>query len=176
MNFLKKLDGLLAFVEKAVVVVLFASLVLLISINIFLRNLFDISIQTILELSPVLVLWISLTGATLALKTGRHIKLEILLRYVKDTTRLICRVISGLFGTIVMAILFFASISFVKNEWAIFGIRAATSIVFPLFFAISCFRYLLSSLKAIAEPEDAGNMTYKKEPPQSHTDSAREDL
>ena len=175
-NFLKKLDGLLAFVEKIVVVVLFASLVLLISFNIFVRNLFDISIQTILELSPVLVLWISLTGATLALKTGRHIKLEILLRYTGDTTRLICRIISSLFGMIVMAILFFASISFVKNEWAIFGIRAATSIVFPLFFAISCFRYFLSSLKTIAEPKNAGNMTNKKDPPHRHTDSAREDL
>ena len=176
MNLLKKLDGLLAFVEKTVVVVLFASLVLLISFNIFLRNLFDISIQAILELSPVLVLWISLTGATLALKTNRHIKLEILLRYTSDPTRLICRIISGLFGMIFMAILFLASISFVKNEWAIFGIRAAVSIVFPLFFGISCFRYLLSSIKAIAEPDNAGNMTNKKGPPRSHIDSAREDL
>ena len=176
MNFLRKLDGLLASVEKTVVVVLFASLVLLISFNIFVRNLFDISIQTILELSPVLVLWVSLTGATLALKTDRHIKLEILLRYTGDTTRLICRIIIGLIGMIIMAILFFASISFVKNEWAIFGIRAAASIVFPLFFGISCFRYLLSSIKAIAESKNSGNMTNKKDPPNSHIDAAREDL
>ena len=176
MNFLKKLDGLLAYVEKTVVVVLFVSLVFLISLNIFVRNFFDISIQTILELSPVLVLWISLTGATLALKTSRHIKLEVLLRYTGDATRLICRIISDIFGMIVMAILFFASISFVKNEWAIFGIRAATSIVFPLFFAISCFRYFLSNLKTITEPDNSGNMTNKKDPPHSHSDSTRENL
>ena len=176
MNFLNRLDGLLAFIEKTVVVVLFASLVLLISFNILVRNIFGISIQTILEFSPVLVLWISLTGATLALKTGRHIKLEILLRYIDDTPRLVCRIISGIFGMIVMAILFIASISFVKNEWDIFGIRAATSIVFPLFFAISCFRYFLSSLKAIAEPENSGHMTDREDPPHNHTGSAREDL
>lgn len=176
MNFLNKLDGLLAFFEKAIVVVLFASLILLISFNILVRNLFDISIQTILELTPVLVLWISLTGATLALKTGRHIKLEILLRYTGDTTRLICRIIGGLTGMIVMAVLFFASIYFVKNEWAIFGVRAATSVVFPLFFAVSCFRYLLSSLTAIAEPEHTDDIINIKGNPRNDADSEGEDL
>jgi len=157
MHLLTKIDNALEYMEKAIVVALFAALILLIASNILARNLFGISIPETLELTPALVLWIALIGATLALKKERHIKLEVLLRYTGREVRRTARIISGLFGTAVMATLFIASLTFVKNEWAIFGVRGATSLAFPLFFALASFRFLLGSFTAGAETEHRGD-------------------
>jgi TRAP-type C4-dicarboxylate transport system permease small subunit len=160
MHLLTKIDDALEYMENAIVVALFAALILLIAFNILARNLFGISFPKTLELTPAIVLWIALIGATLALKKGRHIKLEILLRYTGRRARRAARIVSGLFGTAVMATLFVASLSFVKNEWAIFGFRGAASLAFPLFFALASFRYLLGSFATGAQsahPEDGQN-------------------
>ncbi len=146
MDFLLKIDKTLESVENVIVVTLFTALVLLIVFNIVTRNLFGISFQNILELTPALVLWTSLLGATLGLKQGRHIKLDVLLRHAGRRARRLARITSGLFGMAVMTLLFAASLSFVKNEWAIFGPRGAVSLVFPLFFGLAGFRFFLSSL------------------------------
>lgn len=146
MDFLLKIDKALENVEKAIVVTLFSALVLLIVFNIVTRNLFGISFQNILELTPALVLWTSLLGATLGLKQGRHIKLDVLLRHAGHRARRLAEITSGLFGMVVMTLLFAASLSFVKNEWAIFGPRGAVSLAFPLFFGLAGFRFFLGSL------------------------------
>ena len=175
MHFLTKIDSALEYLEKAILVTLFAALVLLIAFNILVRNLFGVSLQETLELPPTIVLWISLLGATLALKTGRHIKLEILLRYTGHKTRRTARLISGLFGMAVMAILFAASLSFVKNEWAIFGIGGATALVFPTFFALASFRYLISSFTVPGEPDRPGDRPSGKDDPSGIAHPSRED-
>jgi TRAP-type C4-dicarboxylate transport system permease small subunit len=121
----------------------------MIATNIFARNFFGVSYQKILEVGPNIVLWLTLTGATLALKKQRHIKLEILLRYAGRRTRRLARLLGSLFGTIVMGFLFAASLTFLKNEMAIFGLQGVSAVVFPLFFALTFFRYLLSGLTAV---------------------------
>lgn len=68
MHLLAKIDNALETMEKVIVVALFAALILLIASNILARNLFGISFPETLELTPALVLWIALIGATLALK------------------------------------------------------------------------------------------------------------
>jgi len=175
MHFLTKIDSALEYLEKTILVVLFTALVLLITFNILTRNLIGVSFQETLELPPALVLWISLLGATLALKKGRHIKLEILLRYTGHKSRRTARLISGLFGMAVMAILFAASLYFVRNEWAIFGIRGATSLVFPLFFALASFRYLLSSFTVPDEPDQLGNRPFGKGDPPGTAHPSKEE-
>ncbi len=176
MHFLTKIDSALEYLEKALVVVLFAALVLLITFNILVRNLFGVSFQETLVLPPTLVLYISLFGATLALKKGRHIKLEILLRYTSLKTRRTARLISGLFGMAVMAILFVASLFFVKNEWTILGFRGATALVFPLFFALASFRYLLRSFTGPNKPDQREDGQYRKADPSGIAHPSREDL
>lgn len=149
MRLLAKIDDTLEIIEQAVVIFLFSALVLMITTNIFARNLFGVSYQKILEVSPGIVLWLALIGATLALKKHRHIKLEILLRYAGHRTRRLARLLGSLFGTVVMGFLFAASLTFVKNEMAIFGLQGGSAVVFPLFFALSFFRCLLSGLAAV---------------------------
>ncbi|MEN8759497.1 MAG: TRAP transporter small permease subunit, partial [Desulfobacterales bacterium] len=149
MRLLSKIDDTLEIIEQAVVIFLFSALVLMITTNIVARNLFGVSYQKILEISPGIVLWLALIGATLALKKQRHIKLEILLRYAGHRTRRLARLLGSLFGMVVMGFLFAASLTFVKNEMAIFGLQGGSAIVFPLFFALSFFRCLLSGLAAV---------------------------
>jgi len=139
---INRIDDFLAVCEKAIVVLLFSVLVILIVFNIVSRNLFQVSFQKILEVAPAFVLWLALLGSSLALKSRRHIRLELLLRYCTSPLRYAAGILTGLFGMTVMGILFYASLGFVENEVAIFGPWGWMSLIFPLFFAISCFRYL----------------------------------
>ena len=153
MRFIRKFDEFLTIFEKSLVVVFFSALILLITFNVISRNLFQISFQKILEISPSLVLWLALTGSSLALRNQRHIKLEMLLRFCSDKFKAFAIISGSVFGMTVMGILFWVSIEFVRNEIVIFGKWGFISIIFPMFFAISFFRYfmqLMNNMKAKA--------------------------
>ena len=153
MRFIRKFDEFLAVFEKSLVVVFFSALILLITFNVISRNLFQISFQKILEISPSLVLWLALIGSSLALRNQRHIKLEMLLRFCSDKFKAFAIISGSAFGMTVMGILFWVSIEFVRNEIVIFGKWGFISIIFPMFFAISFFRYfiqLMNNMKAKA--------------------------
>jgi len=141
MRFIRKFDEFLAVFEKSLVIAIFSALILLITFNVISRNLFQISFQKILEISPSLVLWLALLGSSLALRNQRHIKLEILLRFCSEKVRTFAIIAVSSFGMAVMGILFWVSIEFVVNETVIFGKWGWISIIFPMFFAISFFRY-----------------------------------
>lgn len=153
MKIIYKIDDLLEAVEKLILVVLFWSLILLIFFNIISRNLFHISFQKIFELSPALVLWLALLGSTLALKYRRHIKLEVLLRFCSIRIRFIANIAASAFGMVVMGILARASLEFVKNEVGIFGPWGWVSVIFPLFFVLSFFRYFVRMVGYMNESE-----------------------
>ena len=142
MNALEKIDKALAVAERALIIVTFSLLILLVSVNIVLRNLFGISYQAVLEVAPALVMWLALLGATLALKSDGHIKLELFLRYFPIRVRTGARRASSLFGLIVSGGLGIASVTFVVNEIDMFGSWGYVAIIFPVFFSILTFRFL----------------------------------
>ena len=141
MKLIQKVDDGLAIVEKYLVVVLYAMLILMIGFNILARNLFNYAPQKALEMLPVLVLWLALIGSTLAIKQQRHIKIELLLRFCSRRIRCMAHIATCIFGMAVMGILLWVSLNFIKNEVDIFGPWGWASIIFPIFFLISFFRY-----------------------------------
>ncbi|MCF8053504.1 MAG: TRAP transporter small permease subunit [Desulfobacterales bacterium] len=143
LRLLSRLDNALARCEQVVVCLLFFGLILITFGTIVARNLFGASSQRLLELAPAGVLWIALVGASLALRQGRHIRLELFLRFVPERIRSWANAAVGLFGAAVMGVLLAASFGFVQNEVAIFGARGWIAVVFPVFFAVAAFRYLL---------------------------------
>ncbi len=150
MRFIRKFDEFLAVFEKSLVVTFFSALIIFITFNVISRNLFQVSFQKILEISPSLVLWLALLGSSLALKNQRHIKLEILLRHSSDRFKIIAIIAQNAFGMTIMGVLFLVSIEFVGNEIDIFKKWGLISIIFPIFFAASFFRYfiqLMSNMK-----------------------------
>ncbi|MBW1821857.1 MAG: TRAP transporter small permease subunit [Deltaproteobacteria bacterium] len=153
MWYINKFDEFLAVFEKSLVVAFLSALILIITFNVISRNLFQVSFQKILEISPSLVLWLALLGSSLALRNQRHIKLEILLRFCSDKFKTFAIIAVSAFGMTVMGILFWVSIEFVGNEILIFGKWGLIAIIFPIFFAISFFRYfiqLMNNLKVEA--------------------------
>ena len=108
----------------------------LILFNIVSRNLSHLSFQKILEIAPTFVLWLALLGASLALKSRRHIRLELLLRFCPFSVRQAAGIATGLFGMAVMGILFYASLGFVANEIAIFGPWGWLSTIFPTILSV----------------------------------------
>lgn len=151
---LQRLDGIVARMEKALVVALFAAMIGLIGFNIVARNLFNHSYRIILEISPILVLWLALLGSTLALKYQRHIRLEIILRHVAPPLRRSARSAACLFGLAVMAVLLAASVKFVQNEVAMFGLKGWASVILPVFFALAAFRFLIQFLDLLMGAAD----------------------
>jgi C4-dicarboxylate transporter DctQ subunit len=159
-NALRRIDALLAAGERILVVALFAALVSIIVFTIAGRNLFHYSRPELLELSPVFVLWLALAGGSLALRDGRHIRLEVLLRYAPPKGRRWAAGIVNAFGAVVMTVLFLASFSFVRNDVAIFGSRGWLSVIFPIFFSVCSFRFVLQMLEAVlAEKQPPGSRT-----------------
>jgi C4-dicarboxylate transporter, DctQ subunit len=157
MRILNRVDSWLAAAERIIAVALFAALVASITINIVARNLFQASFQYLLEIGPALVLWLALIGSTLALRENRHIKIEVLLRFCPPRLAALAGRLCGLFGMTVMAILGYASLEFVTNEVAIFGVRGWLALVFPFFFSIAFFRFLtrvLAPVQAIPGTRD----------------------
>ena len=112
MRFIRKFDEFLAVFEKFLVVTFFSALIILITFNVISRNLFQVSFQKILEISPSFVLWLALLGSSLALKNQRHIKLEILLRFGSDKFKTFAIIAQNAFGMTIMGILFWVSIKF----------------------------------------------------------------
>lgn len=141
MRLIKKIDDFLEKLEKNFVIFLFSLLVFLITLNILSRNIINYSFEEIYEVAPAAVLWLSLAGSSLALKKRRHIKLELVLRFCPEKCRHYTNFAVSLFGMAVMGILFYSSLQFVENEIHIFGIKGVFSIIFPLFFMVSFFRY-----------------------------------
>jgi TRAP-type C4-dicarboxylate transport system permease small subunit len=115
--------------------------VLIIAFNILSRNIFDYSSEKIFEAAPVIMLWLALSGSSLALKKRRHIKLDLFLRYCPEVGRRFANCAISISGMIISGLLFHSSIMFVMDEIEIFGNKGILSAVFPVFFALSFFRH-----------------------------------
>lgn len=134
-------------IERGLAVGLYTLLIGLICINILTRNILHWTSHALLELSPTVVLWLSLVGATLALKYQRHIKIELLLRFLPPAGRRLATTLTRLFAMGVCALLAWASITFVYNEVILLGAKGWMAVCFPLFFFISLFRFGLDLLR-----------------------------
>ncbi len=149
MGLIQAIDDALAKIEKVAVVLLFGALIAAIVVNILGRNFFKISFDILFELAPMMVLWLSLLGASMALRSGHHIKLELLLRHLPVRAKQWAEGASSLFGMVVMGLLLTASISFFKEELSIFGAKGWLSLISPIFFSLMTFRYFIHFLDVV---------------------------
>jgi TRAP-type C4-dicarboxylate transport system permease small subunit len=146
LKWIQKIDNRLERLERALAVVLFCFLMGLICINIITRNILHWVSHHLIELTPMVVLWLALVGATMALKYHRHIKIELLLRFMPFWGQRIALGLTSLFAMCVCGLLAVAAVPFVQNEIIIFGTQGWAAICFPLFFTISFFRFGLRFL------------------------------
>jgi TRAP-type C4-dicarboxylate transport system permease small subunit len=165
MKVIKRLDDELARLEKGAIIICFSMLVAVIVFNILSRHVRYLPSHQFFEAGPHLVLWLSLMGASLALKQQRHIRLELILRYCSDRLRRWAAVVVNLFGMLIMAILFLSALVFVQNEIAMFDRWGLLSLLFPFFFGVATFRYLVGLLTTMSpEPTADATASHLSEP------------
>lgn len=140
---LKRIDDFLEKVERVLIIGLFAALIIVMTVNIIQRNVFGQSSREILTYLPTMVMWISLVGASLALKEGKHISMEFVLRFVPQNSKDLLHRLAAAFGCVVMLICLYLSQDFMAGELKIFGARGYLSSVIPIFFATAAFRYFI---------------------------------
>ena len=144
----------LVWLEEALLVSLFLTLLGLGLTQIIMRNLLDSvppDIETILR---ALVLWIAMMGAAVAARRRRHIVVDLLGHYLKQRARKFIGVIANTFTAAICLLLTFAGLKMLQLELsfdpvAMFGPipRWVVQIPMPLAFAVMTSQFLVHALE-----------------------------
>ncbi len=149
---LAKLENMGRRFEDAVLLILLVSMILLASLQIFLRNGFDTGFIWADELLRIQVLWLALFGSVAASRADRHISIDVLSRTLNKTARRVSAVFVDVFTCAVCALLCFHSARFVADArtfedtlmdtWPAWWFQAAL----PLCFGLMAYRYGIFAL------------------------------
>lgn len=152
---MQRADRLLVRLERGLMLLLFALLGAAQLAAVVLRNLGRPSSATFFALSPALMLGLSLTGASLALREERHIRISLLHRWLPSSSQRWTAAGGDILCLAVSALLLVVSCGFVVTETTLFGPRRAVVFVYPLFFVLLSIRLLLRLLGRLAAPATA---------------------
>jgi len=152
MDHWKRLDKIIDRMEQRLLVTLLSLMILIAFSQIVLRNLFDTGLAWGDPLVRNLVLWVSFIGATLATKEGKHINIDVVSRWMPPRGKILVEAITGLFSSLICALMSFAALKFIKNEaqmggGTFLGIPLwIPEIILPITFALMALRFSLHSL------------------------------
>jgi len=104
-------------IESGLLVLLLVAMIALAGSQIVLRNLFDTGISWSDPVLRVLVLWVGMLGAMIATQQDKHIRIDLLSRYLSPAWRQHTAHINNLFSTIICGLLAWHSGRFVYFEW-----------------------------------------------------------
>jgi len=138
--------------EDLLLALLLTAMILLATSQILLRNLWDYGLSWGDPTLRLMVLWVTLLGAMAATRDNNHIRIDLLTRYLPDTTGRIARRLTDGFTALVCALLAWHAARFVGFEYQD-GNRFLDllpiwpfQLVMPIGFAIIALRLLLCSL------------------------------
>lgn len=140
--------------EEAIIIALLGLMVVLSGTQIFLRNLWDSGISWGDPLLRVLVLWVGLLGAMLATRQNKHIRIDILSRYLPKHWTRYSALITDLFSSLICALLAWHSGRFVHYEWqdgteVFTGFPAwLAELIIPIGFTVISIRFALLAWQA----------------------------
>jgi TRAP-type C4-dicarboxylate transport system permease small subunit len=144
-------------VEDTVLVLILSGMILLAFGQIVARNFFGFGFIWSDELLRMLVLWIAVAGAVAASRTDKHINIAILDRFLSPKINDRVKIIVDLFTSGVCAVITWHSIRFVHTSYEYEDILLGNvpawllQLVLPIGFGLISWRYLLASLKRLAE-------------------------
>ncbi len=139
--------------EDFLLVVLLSSMILLASTQILLRNLFEFGLVWADPLLRIMVLWLGMSGATVASRDNRHIHIDLVSHFFSKTAYLLVQTFVGQFTSWVCLLVawngaHWVRLDFVDGLTGILGIPAwALEIIIPITFAMIGIRYFLFSLR-----------------------------
>lgn len=103
--------------ENGLLVTLLSLLILLASTQIVLRNFFDTGVVWIDPLLRMLVLWLSLVGATVAAREQKHIQIDVLTRLLKPGLLRIVTTVVNLFSAGVCLTIAWSGMTWIQFDY-----------------------------------------------------------
>lgn len=150
-----RLQTLLLWIEESILIVLMSAMILLSSTQILLRNAWDSGIAWGDPVLRILVLWVGLLGAMLATRYNKHIRIDILSRYLPRNWKRFSDSLTDLFSAIICGILAWHSGRFVHYEW-MDGTEVFTGfpswiaeVILPFGFGVIALRFLLLTWQSL---------------------------
>ncbi len=151
----ERTDEIIDRIEQILIVLFLSSMILVSSLQIILRNLFDTGLSWGDSLIRNLVLWVGFIGASLATREGKHISIDVVSRWLPSLGNKIVTLIIHLFSIFICILLTYASLKFIKNE-AQMGEATFLSIpnwvletILPITFGLMSFRFGLRFLNSL---------------------------
>jgi C4-dicarboxylate transporter DctQ subunit len=155
-NAWKLISEKIAGIEKVFLSSLLAAMILLVLIQIIMRNFFHSGIIGGVEIVRHLVLWIAFVGAGLATREGRHVRIDMSSRILSTRGRKIADIASTLFSVVVCTILFVASCKFVYMDFTSSGVASFLNVplwimevIIPVGYLIVTIRFSASAISSI---------------------------
>jgi len=113
---LERLNRIVLAAEQGFLTALFSVMILLAFSQVILRNFFSVGVVWADPFLRLSVLWLGFIGASLATQHDKHIRIDLVGRFLSPRTAAMVSVLTGLFTTAVCALMASASWTFVANE------------------------------------------------------------
>ncbi len=139
-------------VEDAALVILLSAMIALAATQILMRNFFESGFVWIDPLLRVLVMWLSLLGATVATRDNKHIRIDLLNKLFTPNTHCLIQAVVGQISAWTCLVIGWygmgwISLDFEDGMTAFAGIPAwMLEIIVPLSFTLIGLRYFILSL------------------------------
>lgn len=152
-----RLIRLITWLENTALIALLAIMVTLAGAQIVARNLFDLSLVGADQLLRLLVLWVALLGAVAASREGKHIRVDIIARWLPPRGQSAAYALTDVFTIAVCLVLSWQAARFVQIEHAngelAFGTVPAwmAQLILPAAFFLIALRYLLRLLHHVRQ-------------------------
>jgi TRAP-type C4-dicarboxylate transport system permease small subunit len=149
---LKRLQRIGLRIEDGLLALLLTGMILLATLQILLRNLWDTGISWGDPSLRLMVLWITLLGAMVATREHHHIRIDILARLLPGRWKPIAQRITDLFAGVITGLLAWHAARFVWFEWqdgsTLFAAVPAwiCELIIPFGFAVIALRFLARAL------------------------------
>ncbi len=150
-----RLEAFGRFVENTLLVATLVGMILLAGSQILLRNVFDAGFIWSDELLRLMVLWLAMIGAVAASRENKHIKIDVLSRFLPARAQRASQALTALFACGVCATVAWHALRFVIESRE-FGDVLLMSVpawcfqaILPLGFALIAYRYALLAISSV---------------------------
>lgn len=148
---------LIEHLEDGIVVLLFAAISVISLLQIILRNFFDTGLSWATPMLGILLLWLTLSGAVVAVRKDRHISINILARNLATHTGCLIYALTKIFTAVVCAVVAYYGVLFVKldleMETTLFSDVPAwiCELIIPISFSLLAVRFSISALDELQQ-------------------------
>ncbi len=157
-----RFDEIIGKVEQFFLTTLLSLMILLGFSQILLRNFFSMGLSWGDPLIRYMVLWVAFIGAALAAKEDKHIKIDLIARWMPGLANEIIRVFTNAVSSFICGLLVFAALRFVHNEAMIGGIAFigipawVLQLVIPISFGVMSLRFACRTFKELSNMVKSG--------------------